>query len=87
MSPTVIAHLEAKGVKFSLKEDCATAMLRLASDKSINGHALAIVPREDYEHGVIDADMDDFAEGTYWDKLQKAVLAASIRAVVPADKQ
>jgi hypothetical protein len=84
VSPAVIERLESKGVKFSLKEDCAAAMLRIATDKSVNGHSLAIVPREDHAQGYIDAELDDEEDGTYWDKLQKVTLAASIRSSVGA---
>ena len=82
ISQAVIDRLESKGVKFSLKEDCAAAMLRIATDRSINGHSFAIVPREDHAHGYIDAELDDEEDGTYWDKLQKVTLAASIRSSV-----
>jgi hypothetical protein len=82
ISQAVIDRLESKGVKFSLKEDCAAAMLRIATDKSINGHSLAIVPRDDHPQGYIDAELDDEEDGTYWDKLQKVTLAASIRSMV-----
>jgi hypothetical protein len=82
ISQAVIDRLESKGVKFSLKEDCAAAMLRIATDKSINGHSLAIVPRDDHPQGYIDAELDDEEDGTYWDKLQKVTLAASIRSTV-----
>ena len=71
-------------MKFSLKEDCAAAMLRIATDKSINGHSLAIVPREDHKEGFIDAKLDDEQDGTYWDKVQKVTLEASIRSSVGA---
>lgn len=57
-------------------------MLRIASDKSINGHSFAIVPRDDHKQGFIDAELDDEQDGTYWDSLQKVTLAASIRSSV-----
>ena len=37
MSAAVAERLKSKGVEFSLREDCAAAMLRIATDKSING--------------------------------------------------
>ncbi len=37
LSQAVIERLESKGVKFSLVDDCAEAMLRIATDKTING--------------------------------------------------
>jgi hypothetical protein len=37
MSAAVAERLKSKGAEFSLREDCAAAMLRIATDKSING--------------------------------------------------
>jgi hypothetical protein len=37
MSAAVAERLKSKGIEFSLREDCAAAMLRIATDKSING--------------------------------------------------
>ena len=42
LSQAVIERLESKGVKFSLVEDCAAAMLRLATDKNINGRRILV---------------------------------------------
>ena len=49
MSPAVVERLKSKGVEFSLVEDCTAAMLRIATDKTINGaypltHTYCIVP-------------------------------------------
>lgn len=33
----MVERLKSKGVEFSLREDCAAAMLRIATDKSVNG--------------------------------------------------
>ena len=82
ISQAVVDRLESKGVKFSLKEDCTAAMLRIATDKSIHGHSLAIVPRDDNKNGYIDAELDDEQDGTYWDKVQRVTLGASIRTSV-----
>jgi len=87
MSAAVAERLKSKGVEFSLIEDCTAAMLRIATDKSINGRALAIVPRSQVPQGFLDANMDDEEDGSLFDKLQKQALAASIRSAVPADKQ
>lgn len=45
LSPAVVEHLESKGVEFSLVEDCAAAMVRISTDKSINGVCI----QRDYE--------------------------------------
>jgi len=86
LSQAVIERLESKGVKFSLVEDCAAAMLRLATDKNINGRSLAIVPRDINARGFVDANMDD-QKDQMWEHLQNVALAASIRTVVPNAKQ
>ena len=36
----MVDHLKSKGVEFSLREDCTAAMLRIATDKTINGKYL-----------------------------------------------
>jgi len=43
---------------------------------------LAIVPRSHIPRGFLDSDMDDEEEGSYFDRLQKDALAASVRSVV-----
>jgi hypothetical protein len=104
MSAAVAERLKSKGIEFSLREDCAAAMLRIATDKSINGtypesptdvkrvwarlknailgRSLAIVPRSHIPRGFIDSNMDDEEDGSYFDRLQKDALAASVRSVV-----
>jgi len=37
LKPLVIEKLVSKGVEFAEIEDCTTAILQIASDKSING--------------------------------------------------
>jgi NAD(P)-dependent dehydrogenase (short-subunit alcohol dehydrogenase family) len=37
MSDAVVERLKSKGVEFSLCEDCTAAMLRIATDKAVNG--------------------------------------------------
>jgi len=80
MSAAVIERLESKGVEFSLPEDCAKAMLRIATDQKINGHSFAVVPRSGCERGFFDTGLDEQEEGSYWDGMQKAVLTAAVRA-------
>jgi NAD(P)-dependent dehydrogenase (short-subunit alcohol dehydrogenase family) len=37
MSAAVVERLKSKGVEFSLREDCTAAMLKIATDKTVNG--------------------------------------------------
>jgi len=46
------------------------------------GRSLAIVPRSQVLRGFLDADMDDEEDGSYFDKLQKVALEASVRSAV-----
>jgi hypothetical protein len=43
---------------------------------------LAIVPRSHIPRGFIDSNMDDEEDGSYFDRLQKDALAASVRSAV-----
>ena len=67
-------HLESKGIEFGLPEDCTAAMMRLACDKTINGHSLAIVGRSIAKEGFVDAEQDDWTRGEYWADLQQTVI-------------
>ncbi|EGP83767.1 uncharacterized protein MYCGRDRAFT_76101 [Zymoseptoria tritici IPO323] len=49
----------AYGVVFAEIEDIASAVLHLASDRTINGRALANVPRDMHPRGYIDLKKDD----------------------------
>lgn len=42
LSDTIIDYLEGKGVKFATVDDCASTMLRIASEPSINGECTLI---------------------------------------------
>ncbi|RMZ90138.1 hypothetical protein DV736_g2647, partial [Chaetothyriales sp. CBS 134916] len=59
----IAERLVEAGFEFATLEDTATAMLKLASDPSINGRSLAVVPRRHIETGYVDIDIDDYKEG------------------------
>lgn len=40
LSDKVVEYLESKGVKFATVDDCARAMLQLASRKEVNGESV-----------------------------------------------
>ncbi|TVY51496.1 5'-hydroxyaverantin dehydrogenase [Lachnellula cervina] len=82
MSEAVVNHVLSKGVLFALLEDACKAVLRVASDKSINGRALAIISREESIAGYIDVAHDDYTEGDFLRKLQNVVLVTSHRTAV-----
>ncbi|OAL45144.1 NAD(P)-binding protein [Pyrenochaeta sp. DS3sAY3a] len=50
------------GIEFGEQDDVANCMLRIASDKAINGRSLMIVPRSIAKEGFKDIDRDDYPE-------------------------
>ncbi|KAL5002228.1 hypothetical protein BDV10DRAFT_181909 [Aspergillus recurvatus] len=68
-SPTYEAELIAKGVEFAPQDAVVRCFMRIATDRSINGHSLMITPFSVAKEGFKDAEMDDYdskdADG-YW---------------------
>ncbi|KAK5049528.1 hypothetical protein LTR84_004457 [Exophiala bonariae] len=62
------------GIEFGEQEDCARCMMRIACDKTINGHSLMIVPRSQAKEGFMDVDKDDYKEEGYFKKTQETQL-------------
>ncbi|KAL4771183.1 hypothetical protein BDW60DRAFT_208434 [Aspergillus nidulans var. acristatus] len=59
-SPTYEAELVAKGVEFAPQEAVARCFMRIATDRTINGHSLMITPPSVAKEGFKDVDMDDY---------------------------
>ncbi|KAJ4244010.1 hypothetical protein NW762_014623 [Fusarium torreyae] len=74
LSSRIIDYLVGKGVKFATVEDCCNAMLRIASDKTINGRAFGVVPREESPSGYMDLDHDDYVSGDFMKGWEEIVL-------------
>ncbi|KAF2806029.1 short chain dehydrogenase reductase [Mytilinidion resinicola] len=70
-------YLDGQGVGFALTEDAAKAMLKIASDTSVNGRALGIVPRVTAPEGYMDLDKDDYKEGDIVKTWQEIALATT----------
>ncbi|BCS21816.1 uncharacterized protein APUU_30041S [Aspergillus puulaauensis] len=68
MTPIVVARLTAQladlGSGFAEPEDCVRAVMRIATDASVNGRALAVLPRIVRVSGYTDLDLDDYREGS-----------------------
>ncbi|KAI0136170.1 short chain dehydrogenase reductase [Xylariales sp. AK1849] len=73
----VIEYLVSKGVKFATVEDCARAVLNIASDKEIQGRSFGVVPREEAPEGYMDMVHDDYQEGDFLREWQETVLATA----------
>ncbi|RDL29816.1 uncharacterized protein BP5553_10681 [Venustampulla echinocandica] len=76
MHPTfrdaVLAKFEAHRLVFGHIEDAATAAMCIATQPSINGRSIAIVPREISTSGYLDLNLDDFEDTSVCGKRQKA---------------
>ncbi|OAG39277.1 hypothetical protein AYO21_06481 [Fonsecaea monophora] len=77
LSPEVNKTLDglfaSQGLSFALVEDAVRAMMRIATDPSLNGHALSNVPRVVASSGYVDVNSDDFVDGSLLDRFQKSV--------------
>ncbi|KAJ5952832.1 uncharacterized protein N7479_011245 [Penicillium vulpinum] len=69
------AQLMAKGVEFAPPEDVAICMMKLATDRTINGHSLMITPKSVAKEGFKDVDMEDHIDEGYFKRTQKAQLS------------
>lgn len=79
MTKESVSHIKGLGVEFALEEDAASAVVRVACDKHINGRALGIVPRRQQKEGWIDLRHDDYKEGDFMVEWQEGVLRTSHR--------
>ncbi|CAK7238081.1 hypothetical protein SEUCBS140593_010310 [Sporothrix eucalyptigena] len=77
LSEKIIEYLEGKGVHFATVDDCARAMLNIASDTTIHGRAFGIVPRVEAPQGYMDLEHDDYQEGDFMKGWQETVLATA----------
>ncbi|KAL4945777.1 hypothetical protein BDV06DRAFT_219020 [Aspergillus oleicola] len=76
-SPRYEAELISKGVEFAPQEDVASCFMRIATDRTINGHSLMITPRSVSKEGFKDVGMDDYdgnEEGGYFQQTQEVQL-------------
>lgn len=77
----VLQHIEDSGVQFSEAKDAAACLLRILSDRQVNGHSFFISPRKWVPKGYIDLDVDDFSGNSFMQDIQKdLVLAAPVEA-------
>ncbi|KAM0715766.1 hypothetical protein Q7P37_008280 [Cladosporium fusiforme] len=79
ISGAALEKLQAGHVPFANVEDAAAAVLHLASDKTLNGRAVAILPREITPHGYVDLEQDDDKEGDSMSVLKEKIAGVSVR--------
>ncbi|KAK7424610.1 hypothetical protein QQZ08_008493 [Neonectria magnoliae] len=66
-----------RGIEFGEQVDVANCMMRISTDKSINGRSLMITPRSVAKEGFQDIDRDDYKdtlEDEYFKKVQESQL-------------
>lgn len=67
--------MKAKGIEMAKVESCVAAVMRIATDKTINGRSFAIVPYSEAKEGFIDLDEDNFEdEDSYLARFQQKVV-------------
>ncbi|KAL2005209.1 hypothetical protein VTN00DRAFT_2419 [Thermoascus crustaceus] len=87
LSPAVQAYCTSKGVTFAEAGDAAAAMIKIASDPSINGRSFGIVPRDIAPKGYFDIAKDDYEDDDVLEKLQDIMLHTSHRLQVRPEDQ
>ncbi|KAL2273074.1 hypothetical protein FJTKL_05594 [Diaporthe vaccinii] len=77
-------HIKSKmieaGVEFAETEDAVKAVMRIATDPSVNGRSLGVLSRDRAPQGYIDLDSDDYREGDFIYPMEQ--LALSIKFCV-----
>jgi len=75
------AWLTSRGVQFAEPADAAKCMLRISTDRTINGRLFAIVPRAHVKEGYVDVDREDFKEGKAEDDYFRETQALQLRII------
>lgn len=62
LSAEVFEDIKSKGVEFATTEDAGQCLLRLLSDKTVNGHSLFVAARKWAPKGYMDLDLENTEE-------------------------
>lgn len=68
------AELVAKGIEFAPQSSVAACMMKLATDSTISGHSLMVVPHSVAKEGFMDVDKDDITDDAYFVRTQQTQL-------------
>lgn len=74
LSKEAFDEVKSLGVEFATLEDAGQCLLRIVSDKSLNGHSLFLSPRKWAPRGYFDLGLDD-----YEDELMKEITADQLK--------
>ncbi|KAI5300068.1 hypothetical protein KEM55_000219 [Ascosphaera atra] len=78
-SKAYMDRIEALGVHLATFDDATLAVLRCASDTTINGRALGVLPRQYCKTGYCDLDSDDYAPDSDMHKWQDICVKLGMR--------
>ncbi|CAG8973995.1 hypothetical protein HYALB_00011573 [Hymenoscyphus albidus] len=74
MPASIQEHLDSEGIGLATVKVSCKAVLKIASDCSINGRALGVVPRKYVADGYFDLDLDDYYEVDMFKEMQEVVI-------------
>ncbi|KAE9373873.1 short chain dehydrogenase reductase [Stipitochalara longipes BDJ] len=72
--------LAGSGLDSASVEDAVKTVLKIATDTSMNGRSLAVVPKNMASEGYLDLDLDDHKDGDFVGNLEMDLLAALEKA-------
>lgn len=62
LSKEAFDHVKSLGVEFATLEDAGQCLLRIVTDKSVNGHTLFLSPRKWTARGYVDLGLEDYED-------------------------
>ncbi|KAG6354212.1 hypothetical protein INS49_004816 [Diaporthe citri] len=75
----ILEHIKSKMieavVEFAETEDAVKAVMRIATDSSVNGRSLGVLSRDRAPQGYIDLDSDDYREGGFFYPMEQLALS------------
>ncbi|KZF19308.1 short chain dehydrogenase/ reductase [Xylona heveae TC161] len=71
LSEEAFAHVSNAGVQFAEAEDAGQCLLRILSDKNINGHSIFVSGRKWASRGYMDLDLEDFSGNALIQEMQE----------------
>ncbi|THW90754.1 NAD(P)-binding protein [Aureobasidium pullulans] len=80
LSEEAFEQVKSKGVEFATTEDAGSCLLRILSDKSVNGHSFFLSARKWASRGYLDLDLED-----YEDELLKEIQKDQLANAPPED--
>ncbi|OKL59920.1 hypothetical protein UA08_04605 [Talaromyces atroroseus] len=77
LSEADFAHVSSVGVQFAQPEEAGQCLLRILSDKSINGHSIFVSGRKWASQGYVDLDLDDYPGSALIQEIQEDQLKSA----------